>query len=346
MPPPLECPINVFNTYIGMNIDKVSPQYDDETDIETFLYHLRYLAGDEDKSYNYLLKYTAHMVQRPGELPRTAVCIRSEEEVGKNLFWEGFGRQILGNEYVLQTTDPQNVIGRSPIISNKLLVILNELESRNVFTNNDLIKDIITTERVPFNEKFVGSVLINNFGRYLFFNNNKTPICISSRDKRFVVFEVSNKHKQDAPYMKNLIEAFNNEQRVRKFYDYLMSVDISEFDITRDRPITKAYCDMQSVTIPTIASFLEHFVYDYNERMSIYPEDERVDVDIISWLDLYDSFKVYCEELGIKKRINMSQFGNELNKYTGIEKQRTSTGRFYKIDYKKIMEYLVLNNYV
>ena len=43
-----------------------------------------------------------------------------------------------------------------------------------------------------------------------------------------------------------------------------MSIDISDFMPSRDRVITEAYKDMQSITIPTMSKWLEYKYYTYN----------------------------------------------------------------------------------
>lgn len=346
LPPPLKCPKNTYNTFCGLEIENVEPNYDEETDIEIFLNHMFYMCGEDKAGYDYFLKYLAHSVQQAGIIPRVALLFKGEQGTGKNVFLENFGERIFGENGVLQTAEMDKVIGKFSMINNKFMVILDEANSKDSFANSDLIKNIITCNTLPWERKGVDGIKIRNVGRYIFLSNNDTPISIPIGDRRFVVYETSNAVKNNTAYFKKLIKAFNNDKQVRKLYDYLMSVDISDFDTVNDRPKTEAYLDIQSATIPTVARFLEQSIYEYNERNVINSEDETFKTELLSSGDLYINFKAFCQESGFKISMTSTKFGRELNKYKGVEKQRKSTGYMYSLDYSKIEEYLKSKQYM
>ena len=45
----------------------------------------------------------------------------------------------------------------------------------------------------------------------------------------------------------------------RLFYNYLMSIDVNNYDFTNNRPITSFYNDMKELNKPTLIIFIEHF---------------------------------------------------------------------------------------
>jgi hypothetical protein len=344
LPQPCICPSYTFNTFTGLKASKL-PMIEEQQNIDILLNHMRILTGKEEKGYKYLLNYMAHVVQRPGELPRTSLVFRSKQGVGKNIFFENFGTHIIGNENVLQTAEMDKVIGRFSMINNKLLVILDEASGKDSFSNSDKIKNIITAETIAWERKGIDGVKINNCGRYLIFSNNSTPVKIEMSDRRFVVYECANDVRNNREYFKNLMKAFNDEKVMRAFYDYLMDVDISEWDSINDRPITKAYKNIQSANIPTIARFLEYFVENCKNTNNT--TDSLYNGNKIKSCDMYKLFKMWCDENKMKVEYTTTKFGRELNDYDGIEKAKFGKGvRGYKLDIDKIETYLVDNDYI
>ena len=124
LPPPLDVNNKIYNTFTGLRVDKI--KYDGDDDFEIITNHIKLMAGNENKGYEYLLNYLAHMVQKPGELPKVAIVIKGEQGTGKSLFWNLFGEKVLGSEYVLETAEIDKVIGRFNLISEKFLIIMNE----------------------------------------------------------------------------------------------------------------------------------------------------------------------------------------------------------------------------
>ena len=147
IPRPMVCPNYVFNTYKGLQAEKL-PETDD-TDCSIFTNHINILCGEEAEPTDYVTKYLAHIVQKPSEIPRVALVFKSDQGTGKNLFFERFGRKLLGEEYTFQTGDMDRVVGRFANKCNKLLVILDEVSGKDGFRHSDKIKNLITADKLP-----------------------------------------------------------------------------------------------------------------------------------------------------------------------------------------------------
>ena len=60
------CPPQVYNTWTGFEVEQ--KEYDciePNGDISNILYHFKVVANFDDKLYEYLLNYYAHIIQRP-----------------------------------------------------------------------------------------------------------------------------------------------------------------------------------------------------------------------------------------------------------------------------------------
>ena len=337
MPYPQVCPPEVFNTFTGLEgIKKIS----NGANTDWFREHLCYLCGKDDAGTEYMMDYLAHMVQKPGELPRVACVFRSIEGVGKNTFFESFGNEVIGKQYVLQTAEPEDVIGRFNMNQNKLMIIMDEAQGKDTFAASEKIKNLITADTLKWESKGVNSVTLKNLGRYIFFSNNDTPVKIGVTDRRFIMFECAADVANNHEYFSKLISNF--KEQGREIYDMLMNRDISNWKPVADRVQTSVYKDVQSANIPVMALFLEKMCFKNNESND-YGGD---DVTYFKSNDFYNEFTTFLKETGHKFDVTNSKFARDLIKYEGIDKKRTKYGTEYNIIYEKLHNFLVKNGYI
>ena len=269
LPPPMNTPKHIYNTFKGYRASNLPPN-ETEQDINIFLNHIKVLAGNDDKSYNYFIHCLAQIVQQPGFKPGVSIVLRSDEGVGKNIFLENFAEKILGEKYVLQTADINDVVGRFTLINNKMMVIVDEVNAKDSFASCDLLKNVITAEKIRWERKEIDAINLNNCARYFYLSNNDIVVKISPTDRRFVVFQCANDFVKNQDYFTKLSSAFNDDNMVKAFYDYLMNIDLSMFN-KDDRPITDAYKEIQQSSLPPFILFVNNLVedYEYKNELSI-----------------------------------------------------------------------------
>ena len=341
----VKCPSNIFNLFTGFDIEKERNKTTHSFDY--ILETVKLNAGDNDDTYNYLLNYLAHLVQKPAILPEVSIVVIGEQGTGKSSLWENFGDKLLGKKYALQSSNADDIIGRFNMNKNKLLVVMEETESKNTFTSCSQIKTLITQPTTCFENKGKDKFDVRNCGRYIFISNNQTPVKIEQSDRRFMVTECSNRHIQDKVFFGKVNEEWNDPLAVRGFYDFLMERDISKFNPSRDRIITEAYHDMKSVTVPHIARWLEQKYYDYNSKLaSKNPTWASLEKKRKAG-DLFNSYIKWLEGNGYKSDSwNSTKFGRDIKKYKGITHKRTNTGVSYLLCYRDIFDGLVSKGYI
>jgi len=284
-----------------------------------------------------MMDYCAHMVQRPGELSRVAILFKSNQGVGKNVFWENFINSILGREYLLQTADIDKIVGRFSMVQNKLCIIMDETSGKDSFLNSEKIKNSITAETIAWERKGIAGVTLNNCARLLFFTNNSTPIKIEMTDRRFVVYECADDVKNNEAYFKDLISNFKNKQHMKTLFGMLMARDISKWNSVADRPITQIYRDIQSAGIPPMALYLDSMVKDYRGASPENPLNMEALMRLPLAVDMFQNFTTWLRENGFTKlEYNTTKFGRELKTYKGIEKKRTNSAYKYAIDFDEL----------
>ena len=334
LPPPKHCGEETYNTYIGLRASRLKGG---NANFDLFLEHIKILCGNDDVGAEYLINYLAHSVQKVGELPLVALVFQSEPGVGKNVFFEGFVNSVFGKEYLLQTADIDKVIGRFPMISSKLYIIMDETNGKDSFSNSDKIKNIITADSVAFEKKGVDGTTINNCGRYLFFSNNLTPVKIENHDRRYVVFKCANDRKGDRPYFNKMLDMFKDDNVVKSFYDFLMARDISNWSAPATRPITDAYNAIKEANIPAMATYLyeEYCKYEYAEL------ETKTDMSKRLAMPFFTQYQFWLNKNGwTKTEITSTKFGREMVSYEGITKSKTRDGMVYTIDYDTLKEFL------
>lgn len=340
----VKCPDNVFNMFSGLEIEKVRSK--DTHSFDYILETIKLNAGDNDDMYEYLVNYLAHLVQKPGILPQVSIVVVGEQGTGKSSLWENLGDKLLGKRYSLQSSNADDIIGKFNINKNKLLVVMEETEAKNTFESCSQIKTLITQPTKYFENKGKDKFNVRNCGRYIFISNSQTPVKIEQSDRRFVVTECSNRHIQDRAFFNKVNEEWNDPLAVRGFYDFLMKKDISNYDPVHDRVISEVYEDMKSVSIPTIARWLENKYYTYNNQLESENPTWASLLKTRKATELFKSYKKWMEKSGYKTDgINPTRFGRDIKRYKGIEVTRTNKGVIYDLCYEAILKGLIERGY-
>lgn len=391
LPPPLQVPEETHNLFCGL----AAENYMNETttvldengnpDISVFLNHIKLLAGKEEairgmNPAEYLLKYFAHMVQFPGTKPGVSITQCGIQGTGKSMFWGEFGRKVLGGEYTLQTARMKDLTGTFSKINHKILVISEETDCGDTFKNAGLLKDLITSETNMFEKKCKDAIPQRSVLRLAKLTNGVTPnvemndrrecIIVPAEDMVLNLAKTDEEREKRFNYFANLKAAFDDKARVYAFYLHLMfDVDLSDFNIVNDRPLTRSYFDIQSVNISIYKRFLNYKCSvgkssvceiesdddDYNELdndaksssvegikwakcLGIKAEETKV-IKIKSY-KLYEEFKDWIHKYKpkISDTISSTSMGRWLGKYEPVKKDRTESGVEYTIDIQKVRD--------
>ena len=288
-----------YNLFKGFKILKNKSNNYIEEGVERFIDLCKLLCNNEQESFEYLMNWAAHLIQKPEELPLVAVLIKSSEGVGKDTFRE-YLEKIIGSDYIFTTDQIDNVIGNfNPNISNKLLIQLNETKSIDGHSGAAALKHFITTTTVDINQKNVKTYKLKNYARLLFFSNESNVLKLSQEDRRYVVIKSGN--KKDIGYYNQIYSDLKNDDIIKSVYRYLMDRDISNFKPTV-RPNNKAYQDMVGVN----TNPLHEFLYD-----KIAGTDGS---NKIKWTPLLNQYKFYLNDNGLAKfDINPKSIKSQLN---------------------------------
>lgn len=319
---------DIYNMFRGYNKNIHHPYKEDRDKlVSPFLAVLKEICGGDEDCLNFQMKYFASMVQNPRGRPPVMCVWIDKQGSGKNVILDAIGR-IISEEYYITSSNPKDFFGDyAEGFYRKLLVNLNECEGKDTFDFEGRIKSFITEDKIMVNPKFVRPTYIHNHAHVVVTTNktNPLPIDVKSRDRRFFVVKGTGLYiSKSKKWWSSVVNHFKKPEFISAMYDYLMSIDISNVNWDKDRPITKAYMDMAKRYAPIEALFIDDFICEkkwigYGEGHCMLDDDESITEEEdenmvynetkgynkqqkIRSSDFYKCYKKFCESNGYYKK--------------------------------------------
>ena len=262
-PPPYKAKPKCYNIYRGLEAEKLDAvaESDIKSLISPILTHLKIMVNHDDAGFDYVVKWLAHRIQFPGSRPKVALAFKSLQGAGKGIFWEWFGESIIGMKYYFSTSGMRDLTGNfNEGLKHRILIFLDETRTRDAFRESDELKRLIDAPTLKVNEKYSKVATLRNCAGWVFASNNSIPVCVENGDRRYFVAECSAEKKGDSNYFSNLAKAMKDPTVQRAFYEYLMDLDLSEFELERDRPTTDLYNDLKEAAAPADVAFVQYLI--------------------------------------------------------------------------------------
>lgn len=327
-PNPAKCPVDEYNLYNGVSVVDIEPT-SPAPDISGIIHQMRCLVGHNEEYFQYFIRWVAHIFQFPEVKAGVYLVFNGSHGTGKDTFFEFLG-YLLGNElYFPDARLDEDLCGRFNFISSRrLLVHCQEVSREAAKKHKDDIKKLVTRQLAVYEDKGAKKVTFQSYERYVFTTNDDVPMFLEQGERRACLFTPSAEHCKDWKYWDKLVEkTYKNPAYQRAFYDYLMSIDLTGWQIG-DRPITDTYKDVAIVSSPPLARFFGDLISD--GAGSSY-----------SWTP-----SQLCDALNERLRYNVTRIGvgKELKPYIAAGCIRTSGGHHgpvrYALDNEKTKEYL------
>jgi len=189
---------------------------------------------NDNEHFNYVLKWFAHLLQKPEEKPAVALVVRSDEQgAGKGIVMEII-KKIIGKKHQTQPTSKDEVFGNfnGYALDNTLLLYLDELSWGGDKDAQGKLFKLITEQEISLNKKFQDIKRENHtFFRMFFTSNSKWVVPEGMNGRRFLVLDCCN------------MFAGVQTQESKKYYEpiinfnpyilayILYSIDLSAFNI-------------------------------------------------------------------------------------------------------------------
>jgi hypothetical protein len=283
---------NLFIGYTAQCLPEITS--DDLSIIAPLLDHIKTIwARNDDGLYDYIIDWFANIIQK-GRKNKTALVLYSRSEgAGKNVITDFFRQYVIGTAYTTECNNIDTLTAKfNSSFTNRILTMINETHSDGSAVNYhrvfDIMKDLITNERIKVEYKGIDSFDVDDYNNYIITTNNYHPVRVSPSNRRYTFIELDNARIGDTAYFDALwaITTGENAQRnANIFLTYLMTRKITH-EVGHIYPTPWGNILMESsARIDPVDQFVADVRYEH----------DNIAVDII-----YTDYVAYCTKHTIK----------------------------------------------
>lgn len=246
-------------------------------------------AGSE-RNYDYLIRFLAHMIQKPHEKPGVIITLLGGQGTGKGFFFSLL-RAIWPRTFLL-VSDIQQVIGRfNACLERNFVICMDEALFSGDRKAMDRLKSMITEYVIQIEQKFQPARSIQSVHRLFASSNHSHFGNIEMDDRRFVFLSVSNSKQQDTAYFGQIAAFIEDEKTVGALIYYLQRKDLTTFNV-RAKPNTNEHLEQKLKSLQGVARMWYEFLVNgtLGETAGIFDEQD-------DWSD-----RVFLPSCEIKQR--------------------------------------------
>jgi putative DNA primase/helicase len=331
-------------------VDEYTPHLEGK---EFILNHIKILCNHDEVVYNWFIRWVAQMIQYP-EFKSVAPTLISDEGAGKGTLLKLIAKMLGGNRVLETTTPSRDVWGsNNNLLKNAFLVNLNEMSGKETVGADGQIKGLITDPKITINEKYVSSVVIDSFHRFLITTNNEECIRKKKGDRRNIIIRCSDELCVEMPKnvsrRNDLVEYHNkmhglleDQNVIKTMYEYFKNEieDMSDFHKI-PVPETEHDREQQEVNRSTIDIFMENFTREHIN----FTNDNNEPIMRVMISDLFKQFKRYCEKNRMEYDCNVLKFGLRLKRLNVVgvgQMVKTNKGNARILNIEQMKEYYKL----
>lgn len=288
-----------FNLWKGYSVE---PKPKDCSRFLDFIHEV--ICDGDEEMYQFFIGYFAHMIQRPGERPETALIIVGEQGAGKSFVVKQFAKLIA--EHTVTVSQRRHVVGGfNAHLVNTILFIGEEVSYATRFATNAL-KAPITEPFLMMEAKGHDPVPIGNYMRYVLLTNDEHVVMMAPKERRFAVYEVGNQRQQDHQFFGELAR-YMNEGGLEGLMHHLMTFDLSQFNV-RKVPRSKGFARQVEQSLSDVERYWRECLLA-GELPTGKPWPKEVEKANLT----YD-YQVFCDAVGVRKRSAETSLGRNLKK--------------------------------
>jgi hypothetical protein len=319
------CPKNIFNMWIPFAMDKNINYIHKEEELQKILHHIMILCNHQEDASEHIIKWIAHMLQKPHEKGGLMPIFIALEGSGKNTLIELL-KKMIGVKKVFESSDPcRDVWGNfnSPM-KDSFLVHLEELSKKDLIEATGKVKALITNPTLTINQKGISQYSINSYHRFIATTNSEDPITTKKGDRRNFIIRCSDEKKGDHKYFNELYALLEDENVIKTCYEYFKNIDIIDFKAEKF-PETEYQNELKEMNENPIDGWLKSMVYE-----NFYKTD---DIELLG-IDAFNRFEYWKKQNGMEKyEMTCVKLGVRLinMKIKGVYKGKHTNKGFTKI---------------
>lgn len=231
---PLPMPATTLNYWIAPSIE---PKQGDWFVLQEFIHSV--ICNNNVALFDYLVRYLAHMLQRPEDKPGIMIVFLSGQGTGKGTFYKLLDR--IWSRTTLQVSDIGEILGQfNAALERNYVVCMDEALFSGDKKSLDKLKSLITEPRCRIEQKHQPSRSIDSYHRFFASSNHNHFAHVDKDDRRFLFIRLSSVHKQDQIYFDAVNDALDNDDVIAAMMFDLVNLDLTGFSI-RKRPLTEEH---------------------------------------------------------------------------------------------------------
>jgi hypothetical protein len=313
---------------------------DKYSSISPILSLIWFLSGGEPEVFDYVLRFIGLTLLYPACLAGVFIIFKSIPGVGKNMFWDWIGRDLIGGtQYICSASESVFFDKHTTELCEKVLVMVNEMSFGVMKKHLQELKEQITEPMRAVNPKNEKIRWFQNCMSAVGGTNAKTPMPLESEDRRMVMIECSNSHKDIPNFFTDIVELQKSELTSMIFYTYIKEwIDKNEpmiwkYDFQNNRPKTEYQIRTQNSCLPLEIRFWKDALFRYNT----YQSSGTIIGDFPSFLEefatltggmIYKQFQTFCEKNkeggGAENNKSATAWGSSMTEYVGNAGNRSN----------------------
>lgn len=282
-----------------------------DTSADTAMLHehiCEILAEGNEEYYRYIMAWTARSfleINKPGEV---ALVFKGLQGTGKS--WFGHLLLRLAGNHGLHISNAKHLIGNF----NAHLDGVSHLFADEALWAGDkahlgILKSLLTERVLMIEAKYMTPVLRPNFLHVVMASNEDWVVPKAIDDRRFAVFEVSDKRRGDHKYFEELFRLSEDPATLQAFMKELLEWDVSRYNV-RQIPETKAGIEQQLRTLDGIPRWLFTFLYEGHFREGDWRKR-------VTTQELYGVYESWARGQKFAQTEHIEQFGAYMKKLFG-----------------------------
>lgn len=295
-----------YNTFVPFRASGFAPIALPNAGLERFKEVALNLVNGVPDHYDYLIKWIALKIQKPWVIPGVCLVFTGEQGVGKSLLWNTLiGKQVIGPQLYVYTDNIYRDLfdTHSEAEMSNVFCLMEETSSAITRQMANSLKAKITAVNARINPKNVRPFQIDTFMSYVLITNDASPVKLENGDRRYCIFNTGSAHIGDAAYWNETAALFENDETAAAVYQFLMSIDLSGFLVTKF-PVT----EIRSIMLENERSPEEMFLAELATDLEAEEEWNG------SNASLYKLYAQWCRKYDMRPK-SAIQFGRDLTSF-------------------------------
>ncbi len=235
---PLTTPPTTLNLWVGPTVDSARGNC-----AVVLRYLLDVVCAGDRACYDYLIRFLAHMVQRPEEKPGIMPVLLGGQGTGKGTYFQ-LVKKIWSHSTLLVSDVSHVVGGYNAALEHTYVVCMDEA----FFSGNrqavDRLKSHVTEPTITIEAKYQPRRTIQSYHRYFAASNHAHFAQVDADDRRFLFLRMSDARKGDFAYWDALHGAIDDPAVIAAFLFCLQRYPLGNFNV-RQRPTTSEHMDQK-----------------------------------------------------------------------------------------------------